>query len=104
MLVKGQVFIPLANWPKSTNILRFEWDLKKSKYFAVKIAIILLFSLYHIFFFSEYAKKEHLKNKFFWLVMREVNFFGHSLVCELCSLKKSTVLFSKMVVETSMPS
>ena len=62
MLVKGQVFIPLANWPKSTNILGFEWDLKKSKYVAVKIAIILLFSLYHIFFFSEYAKKEHLKN------------------------------------------
>ena len=62
MLVKGQVFIPLANWrPKSTNILRFEWDLKKSKYVAVKKAIILLFSLYHIFF-SEYAKKEHLKN------------------------------------------
>ena len=74
MLVKGQVFIPLPNWPKSTNILGFEWDLKKSKYVAVKIPIILLFSLYHIFF-SEYAKKEHLKNKFFWLVMREVNFF-----------------------------
>ena len=62
MLVKGQVFIPLPNWPKSTNILGFEWDLKKSKYVAVKIAIILLFSLYHIFFFSEYAKEEHLKN------------------------------------------
>ena len=77
--------ISVANWAKSTNILRFEWDLKSQNISSPKSSKSKVFTI----FFHEISmpsSKTSFSGKLF---------FGQSsLRCELCSLKKSR-LFSK---------